>query len=189
MNYAQLHELVKRRRSIYPKDYTDRPISDETIMKIIELANWAPTHEVTQPWRFIVYKSEASREKLSAYFGKDFIDKGGVEGSLKHKKMLEKPLLSNCVIAIIAHIDPEADLPEWEEIAAVSMAVQNMWLGCTTLGMGSFWSSPSSITRPNGVIDLKEGERCLGLFYMGYSEATPPAKDRSSIAEKIRYAE
>ncbi|MDZ7605566.1 MAG: nitroreductase family protein [Cyclobacteriaceae bacterium] len=45
-------------------------------------------------------------------------------------------------IAIIFERDAAERIPEWQEIAAVSMAVQNMWLTATDMGLGAFWSTP-----------------------------------------------
>jgi nitroreductase len=39
-----------------PKDYLNDLIDDKEIMHILECANFAPSHGITEPWRFIVYK-------------------------------------------------------------------------------------------------------------------------------------
>ncbi len=84
--------------------------------------------------------------------------------------------------------DPDKSLPEWEEVAAVACAVQNMWLTCTAYGIGSYWSSPKSILQADAFLELKEGERCLGLFYMGYADVPPEMKGfREPITEKITW--
>ena len=41
--------------------------------------------------------------------------------------------------------DPNESIPEWEEIASVSMSVQNMWLMATNLNIGGYWSSTKLI--------------------------------------------
>ncbi|MBR9923160.1 MAG: nitroreductase, partial [Bacteroidetes bacterium] len=62
----------------------------------------------------------------------------------------------------------------------------NMWLSCTSYGIGSYWSSPSSITKANEFLQLQKGERCLGLFYMGYIDGEIPEGKRESMEEKVR---
>ena len=44
-------------------------------------------------------------------------------------------------------------VPEWEEIAAVSMAVQNMYLTCTANNIGCYWSSPKIVDHLNDSIE------------------------------------
>ena len=58
-------------------------------------------------------------------------------------------------------------LPEWEEIAATSMAVQNMYLTCTANQIGCYWSSHTVINHLGEFLNLEENQRCLGLFYLG----------------------
>ena len=80
---------------------------------------------------------------------------------------MKKSLQSGCVIAICMYNDPTVAIPEWEEVAAVACAVQNMWLSCTALGIGSYWSSPKSIIEAREFLGLNENENCLGLFLHG----------------------
>lgn len=51
---AQLAQLIKSRRSIYPKHMTGDRVSTPHINAMLEAANWAPTHGHTEPWRFVV---------------------------------------------------------------------------------------------------------------------------------------
>jgi nitroreductase len=65
------------------------------------------------------------------------------------------------------------------------MAVQNMWLTCTALGIGSYWSTPAATSRMQKFLHLPEDEKCLGLFYMGYSDVPLPEGKRQSIEDKV----
>ncbi len=65
------------------------------------------------------------------------------------------------------------------------MAVQNMWLYCTALNIGCYWSSPGLIKHMGDFFNLNEGERCLGFFYMGYYEGDLPEVNRNPIEDKI----
>ena len=190
MSPTSLHDLIRKRRSIYPQSYTDQPISMETLSEIIESANWAPTHRKTEPWRLIIIQGE-DRAALANYLGKYYLEHTPEENlsEIKLKKIRQKPLQSQVVLAICMQRDPEERLPEWEEIAATAMAVQNMWLSCTAHGIGSYWSSPGSVVRAEAArqfLHLREGERCLGLFYMGHHHLPDLPGTRQPINEKIR---
>jgi len=171
-----------------PTMYLDKPISNETILKVLENANWAPTHKKTEPWRFKIFKGDKLKD-LSEYLGAYYQENTATEkySEAKHKRTLRKPLQSACVIAICMYKDPNVSIPEWEEIAAVACAVQNMWLSCTALGIGSYWSSPKSITSADKFLRLNEHERCLGLFYMGYIDDLDIKGRRSPIEDKIEW--
>jgi nitroreductase len=59
-----------------------------------------------------------------------------------------------------------------------------MWLSCTAEGIGSYWASPKSILEAKEFLQLQEGERCLGLFFMGYHNAPETDRKRIAINEK-----
>ena len=100
------------------------------------------------------------------------------------KKLIENPKKAGAIIAICMQRDPIESLPEWEEIAATAMAVQNMWLCCTEMGIGCYWSSPDLITHMGDFLPMNDGEKCLGFFYMGYYEGELPEQTRKPIADK-----
>ena len=184
----EISKIIRKRRSIQPALYTDKPIERAVIEEILENANWAPNHRKTEPWRFKVFQGDAL-QRLSDYLG-DWYEKHTPEAKyseIKLKKTRQKPLQSSCVIAICMQRSPDAKPPEWEEISAVACAVQNMWLTCTDYGIGSYWSSPSSITTADDFLGLKEGERCLGLFYMGYAKEVVLTSTRRPIADKVEW--
>ena len=83
--------------------------------------------------------------------------------------------------------DPKESLPEWEEIASVACAVQNMWLTATAYGIGAYWSSPKSIYGSSEFLGLKDGERCLGFFYMGYYHSKELKGIRKPIEDKVKW--
>lgn len=189
MTVQELNALIKNRRSIFPKTYiAGKEIPQDIIEQVLENANYAPTHRLTEPWRFRVLRGPAL-QKLANYLVADYKELTPIaeQTDMKIKKMSENPLRSGCVIVIIMkrHADM---LPEWEEIAAVSMAVQNMWLTCTAYEIGSYWSSPSAITeRGRDFLNLKDDEQCLGLFYMGYHNMPDVPPQRKPIAEKVTW--
>lgn len=184
MTPADVSALIRRRRSVFPKMYNDAPIADELIAEVLENANWAPTHRLTEPWRFKVFRGEALI-RLGQYLAARYRENSGEQFSeIKYNKTLEGPQRSSAVIAICMQRDPEAQVPEWEEIAAVGCAVQNMWLTCAAYGIGAYWSTPGTILDASEWLGLKPGERCLGLFYMGHYDPVPLSAKRGSIAEK-----
>ena len=51
-------EAIKQRRTVKPENFTRKKIDDSLIWKMLEAANFAPTHALTQPWRFKVFSGE-----------------------------------------------------------------------------------------------------------------------------------
>ncbi len=183
-----IDQIIRTRRSVYPRMYMGEPIGREEIMDILESANHAPTHKLTQPWRFRVMQGEAL-ERLGKFLAESYRDRtpGELFSDAKYEKMQRKPVQSACVIGIYMQRDPAERLPEWEEISAVACAVQNMWLSCTARGIGAYWSTPSAFVNASEFFDLEEGERCLGLFYMGrWNPVDLPVK-RDPVESKVTW--
>ena len=84
--------------------------------------------------------------------------------------------------------DSRKTVPEWEEIAATAMAVQNMWLTCAANNIGCYWSTPKYTSLMNDFFKLKDGERSLGFFYLGkFNHSKIEAKQRISIDDKTEW--
>ena len=60
-----LEDIIAQRRTVKPERYTGETIADEVIWKILQSANWAPTHGFTEPWRFSVFTGDAKLELLN----------------------------------------------------------------------------------------------------------------------------
>ncbi|MCB0533210.1 MAG: nitroreductase [Lewinellaceae bacterium] len=180
--------LIHRRRSIFPKFYKpDQPIDRTVIEQLLENANWAPTHRLTEPWRFQVFHSPESRAALGDYMSGYYQHYTPPEAFSEEKmvKAGENPRRAGAVIAIVLHRDPEARIPEFEEIAAVAMAVQNMWLTCTELGLGCYWSTPKAALEASDFLQLAPNEFCLGLFYLGWHDMPEVPGKRGDVGEKV----
>jgi nitroreductase len=179
-------DVIKNRRSVTPPLYIDKPISREAIEQVLEAANYAPTHKKTEPWRFKVITGDKLTE-LGVFLSNKYEETTEHVKANVTQRLLTNPQKAGAIIAICMQRDPKQSLPEWEELASVAMAVQNMWLTASDLGIGSFWSSPRFIEYFGEFTPLAEGERCIGFFYMGHYEAELPVYERGSIAEKVQW--
>ncbi|MCZ4222424.1 nitroreductase family protein [Pedobacter rhodius] len=186
--YETIVKIIKERRSIFPASYINKEIPVGVINQILETANYAPTHKLTQPWRFVVIR-KAGLERLGAELGSLYKNLVSPQQFLqkKYDSFAEKTSQANCIIAINMHLSGK--IPEWEELAAVSCAVQNMALTAESLKVGAYWSSPPLIDDLGDFLGLEENEKCIGLFYMGYHNEKPWAPNRTSMEEKVRWIE
>ena len=188
----QLSELIRKRRSIKPPQYAqDREVPRQVIDEILESARWAPSHGLTEPWLFKVFYGEG-RQQLADFFTNSYQERTPPEQfNEKRASMLGSvPLMAPCTIAICMHRQEEERIPEIEEIAAVSCAVQNMHLTATANGLGAFWSSGENTYQAAtpGFLGLGPRESCLGFFFIGYpAGAWPPEVRRSPIEEKVEW--
>ena len=62
----KISNILKARRSTYPRDFNGKKIQDNIIREILKNANYAPSHRMTQPWFFKVYSEEKKNSLAQA---------------------------------------------------------------------------------------------------------------------------
>lgn len=184
---------IRHRRSIKPMDMdVTRPVERELLEILFENANYAPTHGLTEPWRFHVFQG-AARNDLSATMQRIYRETTppGEFREEKMRKMSGNPLLASVVIAIGMERRGGAKIPEMEEIEAVACAVHNMHLTASAVGLAAYWSTPPLLSTREFTawLGMKEEDRCLGLFYIGWPRQglVWPKANRSPVEEKITW--
>ena len=183
-NLSELREIIRNRRSIKPEDFKPRKVMDDMVTEILNNALWAPTHGMTEPWHFVVFQNKAI-EELGDFFADTY--KNNTPEDLfiqkKYDKFKDRPNLSSVVIAICMKRQKSERIPEIEELAAVACAVQNMHLTATAYGLGGYWSSGPMIysNETKKYLNLDDKDKCLGLFYLGYTDKSWPVSHRQPL--------
>lgn len=186
-----ISDIIRSRRSIYADEFTGEGISDDVIWEIITNATCAPTHKMTEPWRFMVYQGSYLMDfgNYMAEYYKDYYKSKlpEPEFSAKYKYLKEYPLKASCIIGLVLIRNKKIGLPEWEEIAAVSCAVQNMALTCVAHKLGGYWSTTDAAIAYVQRSGLMEIEKPLGVFYIGHpsGHCSGMNKKRSPIEKKV----
>ena len=189
-SYEKVNKLIKSRRSTKPRYFNGEKIEDSIVWQILENASWAPTHGLTQPWRFKVFTDDGLA-KL-ANFQADLYQKLTPEENFKSEKynrLKTNILKSSHVVVVCMERQKSEKIPEIEEIEAVACSVQNMALTATAYGICSFWGS-GGVTYTQELKDflgLGEKDLCLGYLYLGYSDNPATVSRRDPIQEKVEW--
>ncbi len=67
-----IYDAIRTRRTI--RDFDDRPIERETLLRILGAGVKAPSHNHLREWRFILVEDSVQREKLVRFFLKERTD-------------------------------------------------------------------------------------------------------------------
>ena len=187
-----INELIKHRRSIFPKQFTpDGHVEDAIVKQMLENANWAPSHHLTEPWRFKVYTGD-SREtfaNLVQSIYKEYTLPEKFDQS-KADKMRDNAMKSTHIIVIIMKRATTGKVPPlMEEEAAVACAVQNMYLTASANGVGCFWSTGGvtymEAAKPH--FGLAPEDKIMGFMYIGQYDGEWPSGHRKPIDEKVEW--
>lgn len=175
-SFDDIAELIRSRRTHMLVD-RDRPVPDDLVVELCELATWAPNHKKTWPWRFASFTGDG-RARLGEAFVADLVERDlGDEG--KRTKTRTKYLRTPTVLVVgcAAHEHPTF---HEENRDAVAAGIQNLLLGATAAGLASFWSTPPVADGRHALAccGFAADDRIVGVVYLGWSAATPEAPAR-----------
>jgi nitroreductase len=189
-NVEEINDLIRNRRSVFPKQFEEgTKVDDAIVTQILENATWAPSHGQTEPWRFVVFTGEGL-QKLATFQAELYKKEAGENfKEATYQNLSTNPLKASHVIALCLKRDPNKKFPEVEEIAAVSCAVQNMYLTTAAYGVGGYWTTGGVTYKPSAkeFFGLGEDDKLLGFFYLGHIAVPSPAGKRKPIEEKVEW--
>lgn len=184
--------IIKKRRNIVPELLNGQKIDREIIEEILEAANWAPTHKRTEPWRFIVYEYEKTKDfgQLHADTYKentpeeDFLEN-------KYNKILNRASKASHLIVAYVKRTEGTSIPIEEEIAATAAAVQNMLLLATAHQISVHWGTGGMCYHPamKEALSLEEDDFILGWLFFGRTDDYDAVKPKriTPIKDKIKW--
>lgn len=187
----QFNSIIQNRRSIHPPQFEKgKIIPDDIIWQILENANRAPTHKLTQPWRFTIFSgkglenfADLQTHIYTRFAGENFKEK-------KLKKLQDYPLLSSHVIVIAMKRSETTSIPEVEETIAVACAIENIYLSLTAYNLAGYFSTGgiTYLEKAKPYFDLGEDDKLIGTFFLGYpQEIFSPLTKRTSVIKKVKW--
>lgn len=190
-NPKEINQLIRLRRSIFPKDYSGEPVPEEVIHQMLENANWAPTHKFTEPWRFAVFTG-AGLNALATFQSECYKQVTMSDGTFRedrYQSLQSKPFESSHIIAIGMKRDESQRLPEWEELGAVFCAVQNMYLTATAYRVGCYLSTGgiTNFEEAKSFFGLSANDKLCGFMHVGIPKGEVPDGRRRPITEKVKW--
>ncbi len=166
-------EAIRKRRSI--RRYSSDPVSEEDVRELLTAAVWAPSAGNAQPWKFIVVRDPALKEKLVAVaHGQRFI--------------AEAPVIvvvcADVGRARRAYGERGATLYCLQDTAA---AIQNMLLAATAKGLGTCWVGAFDEEKAREVLALPPSLRAVALIPVGRPREEPETRTRRPLHEVVEH--
>lgn len=168
-----------------------RKIEDGQVQQLLELADWAPSHGHTEPWRFVVYTGNAKTKFCADHA--ELYKKNTPEDSFisaKYQKQLHMGDTLSHIVAVYMKRTVNSKIPVIEELTAVAAAMQNMLLGAHALGIAALWSTGGMTHHPamKQYLGLATGDIVIGLLYLGYTdEPEQQGKRAIPLQEKVNW--
>jgi nitroreductase len=134
-------EVVSRQRA--HREFSDEPVDEDTVARVLEAATFAPSAENRQPWEFVVVRDGTRRAAIGELTRRAWETAGRAfsEGRLEPKLLADVDRgatggIAAAPVQIVVCADVQRGL-EQTVPASIFPAIQNLLLAATTLGLGS----------------------------------------------------
>jgi nitroreductase len=184
-------EPILNRRSV--RRYKDTPVEDEKIMALLEAARRAPSGDNSQPWNFIIVKSEEMRRKITAACHNQkwmmqaplhIVCVGDLESRLKDLRKKDKTLQST------AHLEVQEDcaLPELKlVIRDTAIAIDHLVLQAESLGLATCWVAWFEQNGLRPVLNIPADKYVIAVICVGYAVKNLKARARKPLTTMVHY--
>lgn len=163
-------EIIRKRRSI--RLYEEKPVEQEKLNRVLEACRLAPSADNRQPWRFIVVTNDEVKEKLRASYDEEWFVSAPV-------------IIIGCAVPKEAWVRMDGQ-EYW--MVDVAIAMQNMILVATELGLGTCWIADFDEEAARKALKLSQSVRIVAMTPLGYpTEEKRPVRNRKSLSEIVHY--
>jgi len=147
---AAFYETVMRRRDVRC-EFTGEPMPDADLRRLLAAAHAAPSVGLTQPWDFVIVRSDATRRSFRDHvlaeretFAQTLTgDRAKLFADIKIEAILESS------VAVVVTYDSRRGAPDVLGRHAIAdaglystcLAIENLWLAATAEGYGVGWVS------------------------------------------------
>ncbi|WP_338556528.1 nitroreductase [Paenibacillus sp. KS-LC4] len=184
-----MQELIKDRRTI--RKFNTKPLSQETILELMNVAVWAPNHKLREPWRFICAADTESKARLSEHIVASLSElKRYKLMPSKIKQMYKDKIQQIPAILFIVVKEEKSKVKRDEDFAAACALIQNLQLCAWEQGIGMVWSIDEILCGSApfvSALGVRSDERIAGMLYLGYYDQKPAPGNRTSADKKMTW--
>ena len=175
MTPDELAGAIRSRRTSMLVD-KQRPVPRDLVQQLCDLAQWAPNHKRTWPWRFAVAEGDGR-----ARLGEVIAEAMELHGDDPEKVVKARGKYLRTPTSLIVGAAPgDSELRTAENRDAVAAGVQNILLAATANGLASYWAScPKGANEV--VADLcgfETGSIVVAIIYLGWATESVVAPER-----------
>lgn len=185
MDDPGLYATIFRRRDVRGQ-FSDEPLADETLAKVLAAAHAAPSVGLSQPWDFVVVRDQATREKFRSHVleqRQEFADSLPDERSERFAGIKIEGI-REAACGVVVTYDASRGAPDVlgrhaiadAGLYSVCLAIENLWLSATAEGLGVGWVSFYREAWLAGLLGIPAGVRPVAWLCVGpvtHLEETP----------------
>jgi nitroreductase len=152
------------------KAFGSEPVPAQVIDELLDLARWAPNHNLTNPWRFRVIGPAALAALKQA---------AGPEAATKLDR-------APTLIAVTS-LRSEDQVTDEENLCATACATYVVLLGAHDRGLASYWRTPGVLRTSAGraALGIPDEERFVALIHLGGPRQNRVSPDRAPLSDLV----
>ena len=180
---AAVYEVVSARRDI--RRFRPDPLDPALLRRLLTAAHAAPSVGHCQPWRFVIVRDAACRERAAQIADRERLRQAGGLDEDAARRMLDLQLdgIREAPIGVVVCCDRRADaagvigratFPD-ADIWSCTLAIENLWLAARAEGLGLGWVTLFPPDELASLVGLPAGVETLGWLCLGWPDERPPA--------------
>ncbi|WP_225845656.1 nicotinate-nucleotide--dimethylbenzimidazole phosphoribosyltransferase [Streptomyces sp. HPF1205] len=177
-----VHRVIRERRDVR-NGFLPDPIPHDVLLRVLEAAHTAPSVGHSQPWDFVVIRSEKTREKMHALAmrQREAYAKTLPKARARQFRELKIEAILDTPVNIVVTADPTRGgrhtlgrhtQPQMAPYSS-ALAVENLWLAARAEGLGVGWVSFFDERQMVAELGLPEHLEVVAYLCVGYVEEFP----------------
>ena len=172
-----LEEIITTRRSV--RSYTDKPVSKETVVRLLDMARWAPY--ASECWRFVAVTEADGKGLLAKAARQDFI--------------------ATAPVIIVVGADTEVFAEKgsvwyrWDAykfrglfyIQDTAAAIQNLMLTAVEMGLGTCWIGSFNEGDVAKAVGFPASVRPVAMIPVGHPAKPQKKADRAPLEKFVSW--
>lgn len=167
------------------RKYKNQDVEEEKLRQVLEAARLAPSGKNSQPWKFIVVRSNEKRGKIA-------------QVDHRQKWMLTAPVFIVCVADVRCRptiapemdifVDEESSLPELKQVIRdTSIAIEHILLEAERLGLRTCWTGWFEQKDMRPILNIPKDKYVCGVVTLGYGDEKPEPRPRKKLDDILCY--
>ena len=162
-------DLVKNRYSV--RGYQDKPVEEPLLLKVLEAGRLAPSACNNQPLAIIIIRSNETKKKLAAVYGRAWFVSAPV-------------ILALCCDGTQAW--RRQDGRSYGDVD-VAIAMDHITLAAAEAGLGTCWVGNFNLEAARTALELPETVEPVVLTPLGYPATSPAPKKRKPLNDLVHW--
>ena len=191
--YEVLRQVIEERRTV--RRYTDAPVPEEDVRRILDAARYAPSSGNEQPWKFLVVRDRKRINELRDVAVRTTLDYcrtklGMCAEQVEEQQKTQTEYVTGCLSApvlVAILVDKEAKWASYSRHDG-ALAAANLMLAARALGYGTIYGTdgvPEAAVRK--VFSIPERYEFVILTPIGVPEDWPKAPERKDLESFLVY--